>query len=360
MTFNRTRKSVLFLCLAALLSLPGITDCKRQEIYVVVDGKKYTESDLAGSPAYEELKQNFRSLTLDLLREKALDRMVELEAKSEGLTPDEYKRKFLEYTPAEDDVRAKFDELKARGFFPGRTYPEVRETLSQGLKEQEEVGRYERVMSRLEKKYGFEDSGLPGPDALAKADGEPKKTPEGNEPANTKTPTIEIKSEPSRGNTSARITIVEFTDFLCSYCQRARSTLKKLEEKYGEKLRWVVKDTPFIEGSMQAHVAANCVYRQSPGAYWKYFETLFSPFRTADNFEEKGLLAVAGKLGVDIPRLKQCLKDPTVSGEILKDLEEGVQLEVTGTPTFFINGTMLVGAQPLDKFTEIIDAKLKN
>ena len=120
-------------------------------------------------------------------------------------------------------------------------------------------------------------------------------------------------------------------------------------------MRLVFRDYPIEQlhpGATQAHAAGRCASEQ--GKFWPYHDALYAkaPVRP-DQFGQ-----IAQDVKLDLPAFQQCLAGNAYEAEIRKDLEDGARAGVTGTPTFFINGRPLIGAQPLDRFTQIIDDEL--
>lgn len=166
---------------------------------------------------------------------------------------------------------------------------------------------------------------------------------------------VSVEGAPARGPATAPVTIVEFSDFHCPFCRQVVPTLTQLMARYGDKVRLVFRDFPIEQlhpGATRAHAAARCASAQ--GKFWPYHDTLFAkaPVRP-DGFKQ-----IAQDVKLDLPAFEQCLAGNGYEPAIRKDLEDGAKAGVTGTPTFFINGRPLTGAQPLDRFTQIIDDEL--
>jgi protein-disulfide isomerase len=126
---------------------------------------------------------------------------------------------------------------------------------------------------------------------------------------------------------------------------------------YGDKVRVVFRDYPL---PMHSHAraaaeAANCA--QAQGKFWEYHGKLFAN-QTA--LGEDKLKSYAQELGLDTARFNECLAKKPFKAAIDKDIADGARVGVQGTPAFFINGRMLSGAQPFDKFKEVIDDELAN
>jgi protein-disulfide isomerase len=163
-------------------------------------------------------------------------------------------------------------------------------------------------------------------------------------------------NDPSFGPEDAPVTIVEFSDFYCTYCTRfATETLPRLQERYGDQLRFVYRDLPIIGGqaSVDAAVAGNCAHDQDK--FWEFHDLLFAnnAARGRDTY-----ISFAGELGMDADAFATCLDDPTKVDEVMLDYVDGQTLGITGTPKFYINGKVISGAQPYDTFALVIDAEL--
>jgi protein-disulfide isomerase len=166
------------------------------------------------------------------------------------------------------------------------------------------------------------------------------------------------------GDPDAPVTIVEFSDYQCPFCQRFfQETKAQLDKQYVQtgKVRFIYKDFPIDQIHAQARTAAQaaeCAGAQ--GSYWEMHDLLFekkdeweNQANAVDIFKE-----MARELGIDSDRFDACLDDGVYADEVQADVEEGQRAGVTGTPTFFINGRKLVGAQPIVAFMQIIEDEL--
>lgn len=156
------------------------------------------------------------------------------------------------------------------------------------------------------------------------------------------------------GPESAPITIIEFSDFRCPFCKRWHNeTLGALFEMYPDQIRLIYRDFPVV-GGFEAALAAECAGEQ--GEYYDFHDLLF-----AGEYEELNAEAYsdyAERLGMDPDKLLNCVEEGTFVEEVEADARYAASLGVSGTPTFFINGIPLVGAQPIEAFIQIIDGEL--
>ncbi len=163
-------------------------------------------------------------------------------------------------------------------------------------------------------------------------------------------------ADPSIGNAKAPVTIVEFSDFQCPFCLRAAPTLKRLRETYGDKVRVVWKDFPLTQIHPQAFKAAEagqCAAEQ--GKFWEYHDKLFG---NQQALQPDFLKQYAKDAGMDGSKFETCLDSSKYAERVRDSVAAGAQLGVSSTPTVFVNGRMLEGAQPFEVFASLIDEEL--
>jgi protein-disulfide isomerase len=167
---------------------------------------------------------------------------------------------------------------------------------------------------------------------------------------------VPIDGAPVKGPASALVTIVEFSDFHCPFCKTVLPTLKEIEARYGGKVRLVFRDFPVDHrhpAARRAHEAARCAHEQDK--FWAYHDVLFAQAPRASGND---LQVFARDVGLDVPRFEQCMASGRHKEVVEKGIDEGSRLGVNATPTFFINGRLLMGAQPLESFVRVIDEEL--
>lgn len=167
--------------------------------------------------------------------------------------------------------------------------------------------------------------------------------------------TVSPDDDPALGPVDAPVLMIEFSDYQCQYCGKfARETLHPLLELYEGQIRFVYRDF-VIYGplSFQAALSAECANEQ--GAFWLYHDRLFEQ---QDNLTPEFFFAMAEELNLDLQQFARCASDPAVEAEVKADTAAGQDLGIRGTPTFYINGRILVGAQPLETFTALIEEEL--
>lgn len=169
---------------------------------------------------------------------------------------------------------------------------------------------------------------------------------------------IDLDDDPSIGSENAPVTIVSFEDYQCPFCGRAfQQTFPLIKKDYIDKgkVKYVYRDFPlsFHPEAEPAAEAANCAGEQ--GKYWGMHDLIFQNQDTMGNAAYKQF---AQQLGLNTKQFNECLDTSKYSQEIQDDFNYGAQVGVSGTPTFFINGIRLVGAQPYQAFQQIIEAEL--
>lgn len=168
---------------------------------------------------------------------------------------------------------------------------------------------------------------------------------------------IPIDDDPMIGPADAPITIVEFSDYECPFCQRWHTEVfARLLEAYPDEVRLVYRDFPIESihvNAKPAAQAANCANEQ--GLFWEYHDKLFSMELglSTETYEE-----YADQLGLDTQSFQECIESDRYQEEVQADFDFAANLGVRSTPTFFINGIALVGAQPFEVFQEVIEKEL--
>lgn len=157
---------------------------------------------------------------------------------------------------------------------------------------------------------------------------------------------------PSKGPQDAKVTIVEFSDFQCPFCSKARQTMEEVLKKYDGKVRLVFRDFPldFHDKAQKAAEAGQCAHKQ--GKFWSMHDWMFDH---QNALEVDSLKQAAKELGLDKDKFAACLDARDTKDIVKKSLDMGQKFNVKGTPAFFVNGRFLSGAQPLSKFAEKID-----
>ncbi len=169
-------------------------------------------------------------------------------------------------------------------------------------------------------------------------------------------PTLEVElggRAPRGGGPDAPVTIVEFADYGCPFCREAESTIRRVLNAYGDEVRLAYRDFPLQAGdSYLAAEATHCANDQ--GKAWEFHDKLM----TSNDRSGESLKALAIEVGLDVAKFDDCTASGRYKTAVEKDLADAARAGVTGTPAFFINGRLLDGAQPFEKFQEVIEEEL--
>ena len=162
---------------------------------------------------------------------------------------------------------------------------------------------------------------------------------------------------PIRGNREAAITIVEYSDFECPFCEAAHKTIKKVLQNYGKTVRFIYKHNP-LDFHALAEPAARyfeAIALQNPELAWTFHDRVFEVQNELGGKGEEGLKAIASELPIDQTRLEEDLQSEDVDERLAKDLEEAQRFGFDGTPAFLVNGVSLMGNRPIHDFEELIE-----
>lgn len=166
---------------------------------------------------------------------------------------------------------------------------------------------------------------------------------------------LQAEGAPSLGAADAPVTLVEFSDFQCPYCQRGQATVKQLHAEYGDRVRLAFKQLP-LGMHPQARLAAEaalCAADQSK--YWEAREWLFGHQGGVTSDSVKGW---AKEAGLDETAFSKCLDSDAHAKDLQADMATADALATSSTPTFFVNGRLLQGALPVAQFREVIEDEL--
>lgn len=162
--------------------------------------------------------------------------------------------------------------------------------------------------------------------------------------------------DPVMGPASAPVTIIEFSDFQCPFCDRVQPELKQVRAQYGDKVRWVFKNMPLSFHAQARPAAEAALAAHKQGKFWEYSKEVWA--RQAQ-LGDKTLVAIAQELKLDMAKFEADRKSAAVKAQIDQDMEDAQAVGARGTPFFLINGQGVSGALPAADFAKAIDAALK-
>ncbi len=163
---------------------------------------------------------------------------------------------------------------------------------------------------------------------------------------------IPAGSSPSKGEANAKVTIIEFSDFQCPYCQRGMQTMQAVMKKYPKDVKLVFKNLPlpFHENALPSAKAALAAGKQ--GKFWEMHDAFFAnQSKLSPEFYEEQ----AKTLGLNLEKFKKDMESEEIAKQIKDDQELAQKNQISGTPGFFVNGVAVRGAYPEDHFSKIID-----
>ena len=183
----------------------------------------------------------------------------------------------------------------------------------------------------------------------------------GEDPASETAAKISLENVPSKGSSKAQVTVVEYSDFQCSYCARAADQIGDFLKEYKGKVRFFYKQFPlsFHKWAEQASISSLCVYDQSNEKFWEFHDAIF---------EKQGEIKVAGakktladmarKLGVDMKKYNECVESGEAKQRVDSDMAEGRSIGISGTPTFVVDGFVISGGANMKALGNAVDYRL--
>lgn len=161
-----------------------------------------------------------------------------------------------------------------------------------------------------------------------------------------------------RGDINAPVTIIEFSDFECPFCQRFHSVVQQILDDYPGQVRWVYKHFPLDSIHAEARPAAEaseCASEQ--GRFWEFADEVFeNQSRMGTSLYKE----IASQIGLDMSQFESCISSGKYRNHVESDLQEGVAAGVTGTPGSFINGEIIPGAVPYEQLKISVDQALSD
>ena len=165
---------------------------------------------------------------------------------------------------------------------------------------------------------------------------------------------VDTQNAQVMGPDKPTVTLVEFADYECPYCQKVAADVKKLQADFGTRVAFLYKDFPLAMHSRaeKAAEATRCASKQ--GKFWEFHDELFH----SKELDVDQLKAQARALKLDPAEFDKCLDSGEEAAVVEKDRKEGVRLGITGTPSYFINGHFLSGALDYATLRQIVEQQL--
>jgi protein-disulfide isomerase len=284
---------------------------------------------------YEEEKKIF-DIKFNKLKSMVIEKLMNQDPKKQGLSNDEYMDKYIagnvKVTDKQIDAFIKEKKIPSESI-----NPQIRERIQNYLLVEEKKKMVDVWLGRQTQKNQVE--------VFIDRPRRPSAQ-------------VEVGNAPFVGGADAKVEIVEFSDFQCPFCARATDIINDLKKKYGNKIKVAFKQfpLPFHNQARGAAVAALCANEQGVNYFWKMHDAMFAD---QAKLAPEGLKATAKTIGLNTAKFNECLDSNRFADQIEKDIDQGQKVGVKSTPTFFVNGQLIAGAQPLEVFVELIEEELQ-
>lgn len=304
-------------------------------VAVSVNGKEYSEEDLIGDQKMEFADALKRVYDLRIARVGALLLQSKYgdEAKKANMDVEDYvENKVLKDAKVSDSDINKFAKEKN---IPKEQVSQYKDKIIAYMRAMKKNDQRDALIAKLSKENKVEIY-------FAKPDLKVE---------------VELGEGAVFGDKQAKVKIVEFSDFQCPFCSRGANVLNEIKKKYGKKVAISFRHypLPMHPQAKPAAEASMCINEQNTSKFWSYHDKLFA---AQDKLDNESLKRVAKEVGANMDDFNKCLDSHKYADLVQKDLDYGTKIGVRSTPTFFVNGRLVQGAQPFDVFKEMIDEEL--
>ncbi len=322
-----------FFCLSVLFLSASVAAQTSSKPAAIVNGQTITEAQVAKAAAPDIAKLGRSEAMWKALNAIIADKVLAIEAARDQKTKQELIDSEVDSDlphPSDEVVQSYYEFNKSQ--FPGPR-AQALEKVRNYLFDRTRRNTYDSYIRTLTKQYGVKTFLEPPRRQIATA------------------------GFPSKGPAAAPVTIIEFSDFECPYCGNLEPTLKQVEKNYGDNVRIVYRQFPLPwvhPHALKAAEASLCANEQN--RFWEYHDALFANQRdlTVESLKKR-----AADLRLDTAQFNSCLDSGKEAAAISKDVAAGHQAGVEGTPTLFIDGRMLYGAQSYADIKTVIDEELQ-
>ena len=328
-------------CSNDVVSAPDFvfTSAPSQEAAFKFGGKIYTTKDLMKGHENDlyELESKIFELKMNRIKGLVLQNLIDTDSRKGNLTEEEFVDKFIVsgVKVSESEVQAFIEERKIPAQHINDQLKDRIEKFIIQSKKQEIVDKWlSDKMAQNSVEVYFSEPVQPIYD-------------------------VKIGDAPMLGKESAKVTLVEYSDFQCPYCAKGSKIMHELKKKYGDKVKVVFKNypLPFHKQAKGAALAGLCANEQGSNYFWELHDYMFD---NQSNLDPKNLKEVAGKFkGFDQGKFNDCVDKNKYLAKVESDIQEGQELGVKSTPTFFLNGKAISGALPVEDFSKMIEKELK-
>ena len=312
---------------------------KKETIVAVIDGKKITDNKLETLLAGQlyTIRQKIYNIKKKKLLEIIQETLFKKEAAKKGISSKALEKQILSGVAkiTDEDVEKYYQENQNRFKNVKESKEELKKRIQKFLQQTTEFKKKDAFLKSLMTKHNTVIT-LPSP-----------MYPVVN---------VSIDQSPVWGPLDSPVTIVEFSDYMCSACKNGHNTeVKQIKKLYKGKIKWIFKDFPLErhKGAKELANAARCAGEQ--GKFWDYQDFIFSSNQYPDIREQR---RYAEYSGLNLNKFDDCIKTKKYIPMIEKDIKDGQNVGVSYTPTFIINGQLISGMPTIEKFKKLIDDEL--
>ena len=321
------------ICLLILLAAPVLGQTP-ETVLARVNDREITQKQVDDTIAAQiyPLQQQLYAIRKATLENLITRSILESEAAARGVSVEELRKQLTQ-----GEIKVTFAQVEEAykqnaSFFASMSPDEARERLRLDLENQSRMKNYRASLEALRKKWTISIDFSPPVYVTELDDG----------------------VSPVKGSANPRVTIVEFSDFECPFCNQVQGTLKQILENYGKDVRLIFKHLP-LEGHRNSFSAARAAYcAAEQDRFWQFHDALF----LARDLSPPALEKIAGNLGLAPARFQTCLNSEQSRAAIVKDLEAAKLYRIDSTPSFIVNGKLIKGALSFADFQRIIEQEI--
>ena len=327
-------RSIVWSCLVIVLLGVAARGQTPETVLARVNNVEITQKQVDDTVATQiyPLQQQLYAIRKAALENLITRKILESEAAAKGIAVEELRKQLTRGEINVGQAQVEESYKQNASFFASMSPDEARERLRLDLENQARMKNYRAALEALRKKWTVSIDFSPPVYVSELDDG----------------------ISPAKGAAHPKVTIVEFSDFECPFCNQVQNTLKQIMESYAGEVRLVFKHLP-LEGhrySMPAARAAYCASEQD--RFWQFHDALFSK----SDLSPPAIEQIASELGLGLPKFQACLNSEQSRVAIVRDLETARQFRIDSTPSFIVNGKLIKGALSLADFRKILAQEL--
>lgn len=329
-------KKILFF--SAFLSLLVIPLTSQSQVLYKLNGKNIEVKDLSASQQQQYFEFQFENYEKNrmLLDQSLFDQHVVEEAKKTKKTPEQVSAGLLKTDEVSDkEAKTWFDKNRTK-IPPQYTLDQVKGELKKFIETEKREVKKNEILKKIKSDQKFEL-------ALVKPQAPEVK--------------ISVDDYFSKGSKSAKVTLVEFADYQCPHCKATAPEVKKLADKYKDKLRVVYIDFAFNPSGISKVIAqgAYCAGQKDKDKYWDYNRIAFEK---QPNVDKDTPLVIAKELKINAEEFKTCVDSKAAIDYVNRGKVEGEKVGVNGTPAIFINGRRYLGSHQFEDLKKVVDEQM--